>query len=127
MLITFTINKSFYKQTDGCSMSGPLFVTSSDINMIKVENDITLPTKPVFYCRFVDDIYDRRKKNTEDKLYHSLNNYHKNIKLTIEVSATKFLDTHLFNQMETWNIHHSSTQKRTQNTNTLVIMHPQKI
>ena len=71
-------------------MSGPLSVTSSDINMIKVENDIALPTKAVFYRRFVDDIYNRRKKNTEDKLYHSINNYHKNIKLTIEVSATKF-------------------------------------
>ena len=42
------------------------------------------------------------RKNTEDKLYHSLNNYHKNMKLTIEVSPTKFLDTHLFNQNGTY-------------------------
>ena len=43
-------------------------------------------------------IFTIGEKNTEDKLHHSLSNYHKNIKLTIEVSATKFLDTHLFNQ-----------------------------
>ena len=79
-------------------MGATLSVTLSDMYMNKVENDIVVPRKPVFYRRFADDIYNRRKKNTEDELYHSLNNYHKNIKLTIEVSPTKFLDTHLFNQ-----------------------------
>ena len=63
-----------------------------------MENDIVVPTKPIFYRRFVDDIYNRRKKNIEDKLYQSLNSYHKNIKLTIEVSPTKFLDTYLCNK-----------------------------
>ena len=59
--------------------------------MNKMENDIVVPTKPVF-CRrlFVDDIHNRRKKNAQDKLYHSLNNYHKNIKLAIEFSLTSF-------------------------------------
>ena len=99
-------------------MGVTLSVTLSDMYMNKIENDIVVPTKPVFYRRFADDIYNRRKKNTEDELYHSLNNYHKNIKLTIEVSPTKFLDTQL---------HPPSTQKRNQNTNTLVIMHPLKI
>ena len=79
-------------------MGATLSVTLSDMYMNKVENDIVVPRKPVFYRRFADDIYNRRKKNTEDELYHSLNNYHKNIKLTIEVSPNKFLDTHLFNQ-----------------------------
>ena len=79
---------------DDCSMSGPLSVTSSQIYMIEMENDTALPTKRAFHRRFVDDIYNKRKKNTEGKLCHSLNNYHKNIKLTIEVSATKFLSTY---------------------------------
>ena len=83
-------------------MGGPLSVTLSDIYTNKMESDIVVPTKPVFYRRFVDDIYNRRKKNIEDKLYHSLNNCHKDIKLTIEVSPTKFLDTHLFNQNGTY-------------------------
>ena len=42
-------------------MGGPLSVTFSDIFMIKMENDIVIPTKPIFYCRYVDDIYNRRK------------------------------------------------------------------
>ena len=67
-----------------------------------MENDIVVPTKPVFYRRFLGYIYNRGKKNIEEKLYHSLNNYHKNIKLTIEVSPTEFLDTHLFNQNGTY-------------------------
>ena len=77
-----------------------------------MENDIVIPTKPVFYRRFVDDIYNRKKKNAEDKLYRSLNNYHKDIKLTIEVSRTNFLDTHLFNQNGTCitQVHHASTK-----------------
>ena len=75
--------------------------------------DIVVPTKPIFYRRFVDDIYNRRKK-TQDKFY-SLNNYHKNIKLTVEVSANKFLDTHLFNQNGTYitQVHKKETKTPT--------------
>ena len=60
--VTFTINKNFYKQTDGCTMGGPLSVTLSDIYMKKMEKDIVVPTKSVFCRRFGDDIYNRRKK-----------------------------------------------------------------
>ena len=51
----------------------------------------------IFYRRFVDDIINRRKKNIPDELYFKLNNYHRNIKLTIEISPVKFLDTQLVN------------------------------
>ena len=96
-------------------MGVPLSVTLSDMYMGKIENDIVVPTRPVFYRRFADDIYNRRKKNTEDELYHSLNNYHKNIKLTIEVSPTKFLDTHLYNQNGTYitQVHRKETKALT--------------
>ena len=60
--VTFAVNKNFYKQIDSSAMGGPLSVTLSDIYMNKMENDIVLPTKPVLYRRFVDDIYNRRKK-----------------------------------------------------------------
>ena len=53
---TYTFNHKFYKQIDGCTMGGPLSVTFSDIFMIKMESDIVIPHKPLFYCRFVDDI-----------------------------------------------------------------------
>ena len=96
--VTFTTNNNFFKQTDGCTMGGPLSVTFSDIFMIKMENDIVIPMKPIFYRRYVDDIYSRRKKNIEDSLFKALNSYHKNIKLTIEINPIKFLDTHLHNK-----------------------------
>ena len=67
--VTFTINNNFFKQTDGCTMGGPLSVTFSDIFMIKMENDIVIPMKPIFYRRHVEDIYSRRKKNIEDSLF----------------------------------------------------------
>ena len=46
--VTFTINNNFYKQTGGYIMRGPLSVTFDDICMIKIENDIVIPTKPNF-------------------------------------------------------------------------------
>ena len=92
--VTFTVNNSFYKQTDGWAMGGPL-VTFCDIFMTKMENDIVIPMKPIFYCRYVDGIYNRRTKNVENSLFKALNSYHKNMKLTIEINAVKFLVTHL--------------------------------
>ena len=83
-------------------MGGPLSVTFSDIFMIKMENDRVIPMKPIFYHRYVDDIYNRRKKNIEDSFFKALNSYHKNIKLTIEINPIKFLDTHLHNKDGTY-------------------------
>ena len=83
-------------------MGGPLLVIFSDIFMIKMENHIAIPTKPIFYRRYVGDIYNRRKKNIEDGLFQALNSNHKNIKLTIEINPAKFLDTHLHNKGGTY-------------------------
>ena len=52
--------------------------------------------------RYVDGIYNRRKKNIEDSLFKALNSYYKNIKLTIEINPIKFLDTHLHNKDGTY-------------------------
>ena len=60
-----------------------------------MENNIVIPTKPIFYRRYVDDIYNRRKKNIEDNLFKTLNSFHETIKLTIEINPIKFFDTHL--------------------------------
>ena len=38
-------------------------VTVAEIHMIKMENDVVIPLKPIFYGRFVEDIINRRKKN----------------------------------------------------------------
>ena len=83
------------KQIDGCTMGGPISVVLANIFMNKLENDIVMPATPIFYKRYVDDIYVRRKKNTNDKLIENLNNYHNNIKFTIETNPNKFLDTEI--------------------------------
>ena len=74
-------------------MGGTLSVVLSDCFMNKMEKDVVIPLKPKFYKRFVDDIYRRRKRNEPDELFDKMNSYHPNIKLTIEISPKKFLDT----------------------------------
>ena len=90
---TYMFNWKFYKQSDGCTMGGPLWVTFSNIYLTKLEIDIVRPTKSLFYKRFVDDVINRRKKNTPDSLLTSLNCYHPNINFTGEVNSSKFVDS----------------------------------
>ena len=52
----FQFKQNLFKQTEDCSMGGPLSVTLADIHMIRTEKDIT-PLKPILYKIFVDDIY----------------------------------------------------------------------
>ena len=61
-----------------------------------MENDVVIPSKPIFYHRFVDDIYTRRKLG-DNVLFDQFNSYHPNIKLTIEVNPSKFFDNKLTN------------------------------
>ena len=65
--------------------------------MVNMENNVALPLKCLFYSRYVDDIYNRRRKDEFDEIFHALNNYHENINLTIEIRPSKFLDTQLIN------------------------------
>ena len=60
--------------------------------MTKMEQDIVVPRQPMFCKRFVDDIINRRKKNEPDELFSEINNYHENIRFTIEICPTKFLE-----------------------------------
>ena len=76
-------------------MGGPLPVTLSDVHMIRMKTDVVVPIRPIFYRRYVDDIYNRCQINTRDVLYDALNNYHPKIKLTIETNPQKFLDTEI--------------------------------
>ena len=94
---SFQFNHQLLKQIESCAMGGPLSVTFADIHMIRMENNVVIPLKPIFYRRFVEDIINRCKKNVPDELFFKLNNYHQNIKLTIEISPTKFCDTQSVN------------------------------
>ena len=50
-------------------MGGPISVVFADIYMCKMEDDVVAPLKPIFYKRYVDDTYVRKKKNTTDDLF----------------------------------------------------------
>ena len=59
---TFIFNIKYYKETDSCTMGGPISVVFSDIYMIKLEKDaILLSRKPKLYKFFVGEIFTRRK------------------------------------------------------------------
>ena len=46
---------------NGCKMCRPLSGTFSNIYMVKPESNTVIPSRPISYERFVDDIYSRRK------------------------------------------------------------------
>ena len=69
-------------------MGGPLPVTFIDIYMVKMKNGVVIPSKPIFYRRFVEDI-DIRQKLRDNVLFDRLSSYHPNFKLTIEVNPSK--------------------------------------
>ena len=90
--VSFQFNYNLLKQTNGLTICGPLSVVLADIHIIRVETDIVVPIRPIFYKRYVDDIYNRCQKNAVDKLYDGLNNYHPKVRLTIETNPLRFLD-----------------------------------
>ena len=92
------------KQIDGCPMGGPISVVFSEIYMCIMEEDVVKPLKPIFYKRYVDATYVKRKRNEADTLFDALNSYHPNIKFTLEQNHKKFLDNQIIkenNQIKT--------------------------
>ena len=89
----FSFNGKLYKQVDGCSMGNPLSPTVANIFMCKLEEDVVTPCNLLFYDRYVDDCFTKRKANTPDNLLEMLNSYHPNIKFTVEENPDHFLDT----------------------------------
>ena len=51
-------------------------------------------SKILFHERYIDDTY-LRTNNKPDTLYNCLNTYYENIKLTIKINPTKFLDAEI--------------------------------
>ena len=43
--------------------------------MCKTEEDVVVPTKPIFDKSYVDDTYIRRKKNINDELFQKMNSW----------------------------------------------------
>ena len=59
----------------------------------KLEADVVRPFNPTFYDRYVDDCFSKKRKDEPDQLLDRLNNYHPNIKFTVEENPEHFLDT----------------------------------
>ena len=91
----FSANGYLYKQIDGVAIEGPLSVVFSGCFLNDMDKQLVSPASPIFYIRYVDNAFVRRKKNVESKLFKAPNTFHPNIKLTLEENPTKFLDTHL--------------------------------
>ena len=66
--------------------------------MVRMEIEVVCLSKPLFYSRYVNNIYSRHKRDESDKFFHALNNYHENIKLRTGISPSKFLDTQLISE-----------------------------
>ena len=98
---TIQFNQRFYKQIDGCAMGAPLSVTLADIHMVRTENELVKPMNPPFYKRFADDINSKRNKSQQDVLFEALNNFHPNIKLTVEVNPVNFLFQNVLRKVQT--------------------------
>ena len=81
-----------FNQIDDYTMDGPLSVILADIHIVRTENEVVKWMNPLFYKQFVENIYSRRNKFQWDVLFEDINNFHPNIKLTIEVNPGKFLD-----------------------------------
>lgn len=47
----FKLNSRFFREVDDSTMAGPLSVFSSDIYMLKMDNDVAVPSKSIVYHR----------------------------------------------------------------------------
>ena len=68
------------------------------------KEDVVVPAKPIFYKRYVDDTYIRRKKNVNDELFQNLKNYHTNIRSTLAENPRKFLYSKIIRKNNTISI-----------------------
>ena len=66
---------------------------SGSTDWIKLERNVVVPRNPPLYRRYVDDTFNRRKKQIRDELFAALNSYHENINCTIDENPDHFLDT----------------------------------
>ena len=73
-------------------------------------NEIVVLFKPKFYIRYLDGIFNQRKKNVEDIFFRRLNNYHQYIKPTIEISPPKLLDTKSADGIYKTTVHRKTTK-----------------
>ena len=97
---------TFYTQIDGVAMGSPLGPSLANVFLchheIKWLHDCPKRFKPVFYKRYVDDIFVLFKKPEHVKLFVDyMNSKHKNIKFSFETEKDgkmPFLDVNVFRE-----------------------------
>ena len=106
---TFISNIKYDKQTDGCTMVGPLSVVSFDIYMKNLRKTLLTSRKQKY---FIDEMFTRCKTNVLDQSLEFLNNYHPNIKFTCEINPEKFLNIKICcnNSLITTKVHRKVTK-----------------
>ena len=97
----FSYNNRLFRQVDGVSMGSPLGPTLANFFMahqeIKLLNS-SVPDLPVFYCRYIDDIFCIFKHGTDHRIFFDhLNCSHPSLKFTLEhgKGSLAFLDAHI--------------------------------
>ena len=90
----FLYGNNVYRQTDGVAMGSPLAPILAEWFVSKVERNIfkkEISFKPLFYKRYVDDIFAVFKSiEDRDSFYELLNDAHRNLTFTME-TTTDFL------------------------------------
>ena len=102
----FNFDGKIYKQTDGASMNSPFGPSLANAYLCFNEqiwlNDCPEDFKPVYYRRYVDDIFALfRSPNHLEKFTNYLNSKHKNIKFTYEKESNNSL-SFLNSLISTW-------------------------
>ena len=98
----FLYRDVIFQQTDGVTMGNPLGVTLANFFMAHCEKLLFSSTDlsfPVFYARYIDDIFCIFRSNVDWKPFFSLlNSMHPNLQFTFEESNDSllpFLDVHV--------------------------------
>ena len=99
----FLFNGTYYSQVDGVAMGSPLGPTLANLFLAYHEekwlNDCPVQFKPVYYRRYVDDIFLMFKDRSHVlKFLRYMNSRHQNIKFTVEGEendSLSFLDINI--------------------------------
>lgn len=102
----FLFNDKVFIQVDGMAMGSPLSCLMADfaLEMIECQIETLTEAKPLFHCRYVDDMFDIFQNEREsDKFLQFLNSKFAELQFTVEKEENKklaFLDVEIERQAD---------------------------